>query len=89
MTDLSHSPAAVDFLGTTLRPSDPGYDEARQVFNGMVDRRPELIMRCERTGRRRCRYSPWRAPKDCRSRCTAEGTASPARRWSTGGCAST
>ena len=49
MTDLSHSPAALDFMGTTLRPSDPGYDEARQVFNGMVDRRPELIMQCEST----------------------------------------
>ena len=49
MTDLSHSPAAVDFRGTMLRPSDPGYDEARRVFNGMVDHRPELIMRCERT----------------------------------------
>jgi FAD/FMN-containing dehydrogenase len=49
MTDLSHSRAAVDFTGTTLRPSDIGYDEARQVFNGMVDHHPELIMRCERT----------------------------------------
>ena len=49
MTDLTTGPAAVDFLGTTLRPSDPGYDEARQVFNGMIDRRPELIMRCEQT----------------------------------------
>ena len=49
MTDLSQSPPALDFMGTTLRPWDPGYDEARRVFNGMVDRRPELIMRCERT----------------------------------------
>jgi len=50
MTDLSHSPAAVDFLGTTLRPSDPGYDDARRVFNGMIDRHPEMIMRCQGTG---------------------------------------
>ncbi len=34
------------FQGTTLRPSDPSYDEARSVFNSMVDRRPDRIMRC-------------------------------------------
>jgi FAD/FMN-containing dehydrogenase len=49
MTDLSNSRTAVDFTGTTIGPSDVGYDEAREVFNGMVDHRPELIMRCERT----------------------------------------
>jgi FAD/FMN-containing dehydrogenase len=28
-----------------MRPGDPGYDEARRVFNGLVDRRPERILR--------------------------------------------
>jgi FAD/FMN-containing dehydrogenase len=32
--------------GTVLRPHDPGYDEARAVHNGMVDRKPALIVRC-------------------------------------------
>jgi FAD/FMN-containing dehydrogenase len=32
--------------GHVLRPSDPWYDEARSVFNGMIDRRPALIARC-------------------------------------------
>ena len=33
-------------LGTLLRPNDEGYDEARAVWNGMIDRRPRLIARC-------------------------------------------
>jgi hypothetical protein len=32
--------------GDLLRPEDDGYDAARAVFNGMVDRRPALIVRC-------------------------------------------
>ena len=34
------------FHGAQLRPGDEGYDEARAVFNGMVDRRPALIAQC-------------------------------------------
>jgi FAD/FMN-containing dehydrogenase len=32
--------------GALLRPGHPGYDAARQVWNGLVDRRPALIARC-------------------------------------------
>jgi len=32
--------------GETLRPGDVGYDDARRVWNGMIDRRPGLIVRC-------------------------------------------
>ncbi len=32
--------------GQLLRPGDGGYDAARSVWNGMVDKRPSLIVRC-------------------------------------------
>src|SRR4051795_13132102 len=35
------------FDGTLVTPSHPSYDEARSVFNAMVDKRPALIARCE------------------------------------------
>src|SRR4051794_11712471 len=37
------------FRGTLLRPGEEGYDEARRVWNGAIDRRPALIARCAGT----------------------------------------
>lgn len=37
------------FRGQLLRSDDPGYDEARRVWNGMIDRHPLLIARCTGT----------------------------------------
>ena len=34
------------FQGEQLTPQDAGYDEARTLFNAMIDRRPELIAQC-------------------------------------------
>ncbi len=33
-----------------LEPGQDGYDEARRVFNGMIDRSPAMIVRCRDTG---------------------------------------
>jgi FAD/FMN-containing dehydrogenase len=37
------------FSGQVLGPEDPGYDDARKVHNGLVDKRPVLIARCRGT----------------------------------------
>jgi hypothetical protein len=35
-----------EFRGALLRPPEEGYDEARRVWNGAIDRKPALIARC-------------------------------------------
>lgn len=35
--------------GEVLTPDDPGYDDARRIWNGMHDRHPALIVRCTGT----------------------------------------
>ncbi|MFF2096520.1 FAD-binding oxidoreductase [Streptomyces sp. NPDC058202] len=51
MAPLSRSGAALAafraaLTGEVLTPDDPGYDDARTVFNAMIDRRPAVIARC-------------------------------------------
>ena len=48
---MTPDPALLDDLagrvsGRVLRPADDGYDAARRVHNGLVDRTPAVIVRC-------------------------------------------
>ena len=48
MRSIDHavSEIASAFSGRLLQPGEAGYDEARRVHNGMVDKRPALIAQC-------------------------------------------
>jgi FAD/FMN-containing dehydrogenase len=37
---------AAEFQGQLVRPDDPTYDDVRQIWNGHIQRRPQLIARC-------------------------------------------
>lgn len=45
-TDIDPSPLRKGFEGEVVLPGDAVYDQARSVWNGMVDRSPALIARC-------------------------------------------
>lgn len=35
-----------NFEGDIIQPADPGYDEARSIWNAMIDKHPAIIARC-------------------------------------------
>jgi FAD/FMN-containing dehydrogenase len=45
VTDFSVQELSSRFSGEVVSPGDPGYDEARRVWNAMIDKRPGLIAR--------------------------------------------
>jgi len=46
---LSVSDLAGRFSGQLLQPADAGFDDARRVHNGFVNKHPALIARCRNT----------------------------------------
>jgi len=46
----AHGPTIEEFQshlrGTLVQPNDPEYDEARTIYNGMIDKRPRFIVQC-------------------------------------------
>jgi FAD/FMN-containing dehydrogenase len=46
MTAVAADRLRPTFRGTLLEPGQPGYDDARKVHNGLVDKRPALIAQC-------------------------------------------
>jgi FAD/FMN-containing dehydrogenase len=46
MTDQGISAFGNSLRGRLIRHTDPDYDTARAVYNGMIDKRPRLIARC-------------------------------------------
>ena len=56
MTQERHAPPTLDdavvqdlasrLRGELIRPGDAGYDDARKLYNAMIDKRPALIARC-------------------------------------------
>jgi hypothetical protein len=49
MTETALSGLKGSLRGEIIRREDTGYDAARKVYNGMIDRRPRLIVRCRDT----------------------------------------
>ena len=71
-------------LGQLLLPDAPGFDEARSVWNAMIDRRPGLILRCLGVADV---VAGVNAARTCASR--AAVTTSPGWRCATAACCST
>jgi FAD/FMN-containing dehydrogenase len=44
--DLDTSALKASLRGELIQPNDEGYDAARKVYNGMIDKHPALIARC-------------------------------------------
>ena len=44
--ELARKRLGPTFAGTLIGPDDAGYDDARAVYNGLIDRRPAFLVTC-------------------------------------------
>src|SRR5688500_2165067 len=49
LANVDHETLADGFAGEIIVGGDPSYDEARTIFNAMIDRRPAVIAQCAST----------------------------------------
>ena len=68
--------------GALLRPAEAGYDDARKIWNGMIDKRPALIARCRGVADSSAPSASLARTIFC-WRCAAEATTWPAMRYAT------
>ena len=72
MTTLETTTLRDRMTGQVVTPDDAGYDEARAIYNGMIDRRPAVIARCRSVadvaGRARLRAAVRAADRRARRR---------------------
>jgi FAD/FMN-containing dehydrogenase len=47
ITGVTIEKLAAEFAGELIQPEDAGYDAARQIWNGQIQRRPALMARCQ------------------------------------------
>jgi len=46
LNDTTLATLKASLRGELIQRNEPGYEEARQLYNGMIDKRPRLIARC-------------------------------------------
>ena len=49
ITTAPHAELAAAMRGDLITSGDPGYDQARAVYNAMIDKHPAVIARCRDT----------------------------------------
>jgi hypothetical protein len=88
MNEANFTDFAAGLRGPVIRATDAGYDEARSLYNAMIDKRPMVIARCSDTADVIAAVNFGRA-NECPSPSVAAATTGPASAALTTGWSST